>query len=1096
MSPIRTSKPETSGENNTREDSSGRIPERVVTATALFDGHDASINLIRRLLQEAGAEVVHLGHNRSVREIVQAAIQEDAAAVAVSSYQGGHNEFFPYLRECLDKAGGRSVQIYGGGGGVILPSEVAQLEKQGMTKIFTPEDGRTLGLKGMVQAILDGARATTSEANETCVVRVDDDRSIARALTRLETGSWSLDDLDLHGSPQLRTTHVVGISGPGGAGKSSLIDELTLRLRRDFSSESIAILSVDPTKRRSGGALLGDRLRMNAIDATGVFYRSFATRGSRGELSPVILSALELFRRLQFAMVIVETAGIGQGASAILDVSETSIYVMTPEFGAPTQLEKIDMLDFADLVAVNKIDRRAGLDAVDLVTRQLRRLGREDLERCVIGTCAGSFEDPGVEKLYRELVRLVETRAGDNSGLNAAAFKKLALGPNREVRVVPQERENYLAEAAGVIRKYHRDTQAEAEAASAVQAAHETLEQIRASEDPGSVEAVETLERLIARLRGGLSMESQRLLEDWQTTRDRYSADELSYRVRGREIRVPLKRRSLSGTSIPRVALPRVRNHGDLLRFLRLENLPGKFPFTAGVFPLRREDEHPTRQFAGEGPPSRTNRRFHLLSEGLSAHRLSTAFDSVTLYGHDPDERPDIFGKIGESGVSVATLDDMKALFQGFDLCAPSTSVSMTINGPAPTILAMFFNAAIDQQVDRFAKEHGRDPDQDELEEIRSGTLKAVRGTVQADILKEDQAQNTCLFSTSFSLKMMGDVQEYFIDKEIRNFYSVSISGYHIAEAGANPISQLAFTLANGLTYVEYYRSRGMNVDDFVPNFSFFFSMGLDPEYSVIGRVARRIWAIVMRDRYGAGERGQKLKYHIQTSGRSLHAREFTFNDIRTTLQALMAYYDQCNSLHTNAYDEAVTTPTEESVRRAMAIQLIIQKELGLSRNENILQGSLIMEDLTGLVEEAVMAEFDRLSVRGGIPGAMESGYVRSKIQEESRVYEEAKHSGELPLVGINTFTTETDLETGDHKPDRMPVVRATMDEKDEQITRVRTFQKREADACHEELERLKEVARTGGNVFAALMDTVRHASLGQITTALFQVGGAYRRMM
>lgn len=1094
MSPTRSHKPTEIVEEGVHERNPGRTPERIVTAAALFDGHDASINLIRRLLQEGGAEVIHLGHNRSVREIVRATIQEDAGAVAVSSYQGGHNEFFPYLRSCLDESGGGSVKIYGGGGGVILASEVERLESLGVEKIFTPEDGRRLGLRGMIQRILEGAREVSGTRQTDRDVNRED-HSIARALTALENSEAKLDSFTVQDSHDKRTTHVVGVSGPGGAGKSSLVDEIVLRLRRDFPKEAVAILSVDPTKRRTGGALLGDRLRMNAIDADGVFYRSFATRGSGDELSPVVLRAVELFKRLGFALVIVETAGIGQGASAVLDICETSVYVMTPEFGAPTQLEKIDMLDFADVVAVNKMDRRAGQDAVEMVIRQLRRIGRDNPEECTFGTCAGSFEDLGVEKLYRELVKRIETRTEGQAGLLSAAFESREVGGSGEIRIVPQERENYLAEASAVVRDYHVSTEEEADRASALQAARRTLEAFERESTEGQVPRVSTLEdltRLVSDLEAELAPESKSLLKNWQQVRDDYTKDELSYRVRNREIRLPLRYRSLSGTSVPRVALPRFRDDGDILRFLRLENLPGQFPFTAGGFPLRRDDEHSTRQFAGEGPPARTNRRFHLLSDGHPSHRLSTAFDSVTLYGHDPDERPDIFGKVGESGVSIATLDDMKILYGGFDLCAPNTSVSMTINGPAPTILAMFFNAAIDQQVEKFSVSKGRAPDEEELRDICANSLRTVRGTVQADILKEDQAQNTCLFSTSFALKMMGDMQEYFIDNGVRNFYSVSISGYHIAEAGANPISQLAFTLANGLTYVEYYRARGMDVDDFAPNFSFFFSMGLDPEYAVIGRVARRVWSVVLRDRYGAKERAQKLKYHIQTSGRSLHAREFTFNDIRTTLQALMAHYDQCNSLHTNAYDEAVTTPTEESVRRAVAIQLIIQKELGLGRTDNLNQGSFVLEELTNLVEEAVLDEFDRLSRRGGIPGAMESGYVRGKIQDESRIYEEAKHSGDLPLVGINTFSEQRE----ESSPERLPVVRATEEEKRAQIVSLREFQRRHSVQAEAELGRLKETARAGGNIFSALMRAVRHASLGQITSALFEVGGAYRRMM
>jgi methylmalonyl-CoA mutase len=1064
---------------------------RVLTATALFDGHDASIQLIRRELQARGAEVIHLGHHRSVREIVLAAIQEDVAAVAVSSYQGGHNEFFAYLREELDRAGGAHVLIFGGGGGVILPEEAAALERRGISKVFTVEDGRRLGLAGMAGHILDAAAAVA--------VRLPvppagcDSQSmayLARLLSALEAG-WSAARLldALPASRRAGSSAVVGVTGPGGAGKSSLVDEIVRRLRSDVPELAVAVLSVDPTRRKTGGALLGDRLRMNAVYQDGVFLRSFATRGSGNELSQALRGALQLLARAGYPLALVETAGIGQGSSAIQELASVSLYVMTAEFGAPTQLEKIDMLDFADLVAVNKAERAGGEDAVATVARQLRRLGRHEAAARTFGTSAANFNDPGVERLYRALMDLLVERHG--LAWSATSPPPSPAAPATSARLIPAGRENYLAEAARTVRRYRERTAAAVRSIREIDAARAARASLEAGPAAAGAAALEALEALIARLEGGLPDDARRLLEDWERDAKDLAEGRLRFSVRGRELEAPLSWRTISGTSLPRLALPRFTDRGELLRFLSLENLPGRFPYTAGVFPLRRQDEAPTRMFAGEGSPERTNRRFHLLSEGQAAKRLSVAFDSVTLYGQDPDERPDIFGKVGESGVSIATWEDMRRLFEGFDLCDPATSVSMTINGPAPAILAMFFTAAFEQQADRFRSETGREPDGEERARIRGRTLRGIRGTVQADILKEDQAQNTCLFSTPFALRLMGDVEEHFIQSGVENYYSVSVSGYHIAEAGANPITQLAFTLANGLTYLEHYAARGLDVDRFAKHFSFFFSMGMDPEYAVLGRVARRIWAIVLRDRYGAGERAQKLKYHVQTSGRSLHAREMAFNDIRTTLQALMAYQDQCNSLHTNAYDEAVTTPTPDSVRRALAIQLIIQKELGSARIDNALQGAYSIELLTEAVEDAVLAEFESISRRGGIPGAMESGYLRNKIQEESRLYEELKHEGKLEIVGVNTFVAD-----GGSGGGGIPVSRASLEEKTLQIQRTREFRARHAGRAAVELERLKRAARAGENIFAVILDAVRCASLGQVTQALFEVGGEYRRMV
>jgi len=1052
-------------------------PIRVVTAAALFDGHDAAINLVRRLLVRRGAEVVHLGHNRATAEIVRAAIEEDADAVAVSSYQGGHVEFFRYLRTLLNEQGGSHVRVFAGGGGVILPGEVEDLEAGAVDKVFTPEDGRLLGLEGMIDVMLSRARESRRAPDAPReALRWDEPAGVAQALSFLERGG-SIQELDFDESVVAKW-RVLGVTGTGGAGKSSLVDELVLRMRRQMPAISVAVLAVDPTKRRTGGALLGDRLRMNAVYSPGVFVRSLATGGQGAEVAPGVERAVELLGRVGFGIIIVETAGIGQGSSGVFDVADVSLYVMTSDFGGPTQLEKIDMLDFADAIAVNKADRRGSADALREVRKHVAR-SREDEDVLVVGTSASRFRDGGVDELVGGLVsRLV----GDDVATEAST-----VGNRRPYeRIIPLSREQYLSEIAAAVRSYHACCTERVEAFRRWDSLRRAADLLAPEHEGAAAVAAEAADALREDARGEIE-----LLEEWDATVASYREEDLRFEVRGVERSAPLWSESLSGSRVPRIALPSAREPAEVLRFLHRESLPGCFPFTAGVFPLKRQEELATRQFAGEGPPERTNRRFQLLTRGLDAQRLSVAFDSVTLYGADPDERPDIYGKIGESGVSIATLQDMKRLFEGFDLCSSSTSVSMTINGPAPIILAMFFGAAIDGAFEKFRVRTGREPDADESADLRRRTLQTVRGTVQADILKEDQAQNTCIFSTPFALRLMGDVQEFFIENGVRNFYSVSVSGYHIAEAGANPITQLAFTLANGLTYVEYYKSRGMDPDDFVPNLSFFFSNGLDPEYAVLGRVARRIWAIVLRDVYGANERSQKLKYHIQTSGRSLHAREMSFNDIRTTLQALMAVYDHCNSLHTNAYDEAVTTPTSDSVRRALAIQLIIQREMGLARNENPLQGSFIIDELTDLVEEAVLREFERIAERGGVLGAMESGYLRSRIQEESLHYEDLKHSGELDIIGVNSFVGDEDTR---ERLATVPAVRATADEKDLQIRRLNEFQTRCVDVAPEALERLAGTVVEGGNIFAELLNTVRHASLGQITRTLFEVGGEYRR--
>ena len=1065
-------------------------PVRFVTAASLFDGHDAAINIMRRLLQAQGAEVIHLGHNRSVDEVVRAAVEEDVQGVAVSSYQGGHIEYFRYLVDRLRDEGRPDIRVYGGGGGVIVEAEIEELEAYGVQRIFSPADGQRLGLERMINVLIEECDHDLTADGPPSLDRLrgGDHRALARWITCIESGS--LDDAtteNLLTSAQGSSVPVLGVTGTGGSGKSSLTDELIRRFRLDQEDKlSIAVLAVDPTRRRGGGALLGDRIRMNSIAAGNVFFRSLATRDSGSELPSRFPLVLAGCAAAGFDLIIAETPGIGQGNAAIIDVADTSLYVMTPEYGAPSQLEKIDMLELADVVAINKFDRRGADDAFRQVSRQWSRDHRDgrdsDQAAPVFGTIASRFNDDGTTALFQRLkTELVRKGLAASEGLLATTEVRVS---TRTSAIVPPDRHRYLADIAASVRGYHETT-------ARLAAEARQAQQIGAVVALGADRQLDlsSLEDLSAELDAGRDPEGTRLLEEWDDLRPSLVIDDESGSD-GDGSSSTLWRTSLSGSRIPRVALPRVTEHGELLRWLRSEHLPGHFPFVAGVFPFKRMGEDPARMFAGEGDAFRTNRRFHLLADGQSATRLSTAFDSVTLYGFDPDERPDIRGKIGTSGVSIASIDDMKVLFDGFDLCDPTTSVSMTINGPAPTILAMFLNAAIDQRVERFENEQGRPPTADEAATASADVLQTVRGTVQADILKEDQGQNTCIFSTDFSLGVMADMQEWFIEHRVRHFYSVSISGYHIAEAGANPITQLAFTLANGFTYVESYLARGMDVDDFAPRFSFFFSNGMDPEYTVIGRVARRIWAIAMKERYGANEQSQKLKYHVQTSGRSLHAQEMAFNDIRTTLQALCAIYDNANSLHTNAYNEAVTTPTDESVRRALAIQMIITKEWGLAFNENPLQGSFIVEELTDLLEEAVLAELDRISERGGVLGAMETGYQRGRIQDDSMLYEHKKHDGSLPIVGVNTFTAAG--EEGPAEP--IELARSTEEEKQAQLARVRDFKQRHALDRDIALTELRRVALSGGNIFAELMTTVRHATLGEITGCLFEVGGSYRR--
>ncbi|WP_382321955.1 fused isobutyryl-CoA mutase/GTPase IcmF [Hydrogenophaga sp. UC242_53] len=1077
---------------------------RFVTAASLFDGHDAAINIMRRILQGMGAEVIHLGHNRSVDEVVTAALQEDAQGIAISSYQGGHVEYFKYMVDLLKSRGGEHIQVFGGGGGVIVPAEIRELQDYGVTRIYSPEDGQKMGLAGMIGEMVMRCDRDLSPYAPKALAAIEGQgemnwRALAQLITVLENGSADAAIVSaLREQAQTRKVPVLGITGTGGAGKSSLTDELIRRLRLDQDDRlRVAVISIDPSRRKSGGALLGDRIRMNAINPWGqgprVYMRSLATRDFGSEISAALPDVIAACKCAGFDLIVVETSGIGQGDAAIVPHVDLPMYVMTPEFGAASQLEKIDMLDFAAFVAINKFDRKGALDALRDVAKQVQRnqeaWSTPPDQMPVFGTMAARFNDDGVTALYQALkVRLGDLGLPLQEGRLPAV--KVRHSTN-QTPIVPPARTRYLAEISDTVRGYKKKAIEQSRLAREIQQLNASAAMLR-KDKPERARAAEAVIDLAQLRELDQDPAARKLLAQWPDMQKAYAGDEYVVKIRDKEIRTALTTKSLSGTTIRKVALPKYEDHGEILKWLMLDNVPGSFPYTAGTFAFKREGEDPTRMFAGEGDAFRTNRRFKLLSEGMAAKRLSTAFDSVTLYGNDPDPRPDIYGKVGNSGVSIATLEDMKVLYGGFDLCHPATSVSMTINGPAPSILAMFMNTAIDQNLEKFETENGRQPTATEAAKIREWVLANVRGTVQADILKEDQGQNTCIFSTEFSLKVMGDIAEYFVHHDVRNFYSVSISGYHIAEAGANPISQLAFTLSNGFTFVEAYLARGMHIDDFAPNLSFFFSNGMDPEYTVLGRVARRIWATSMRDRYGANERSQKLKYHVQTSGRSLHAQEIQFNDIRTTLQALIAIYDNCNSLHTNAFDEAITTPTEDSVRRAMAIQLIINREWGLRKNENPNQGAFIIDELTELVEEAVLQEFEKIAERGGVLGAMETGYQRGKIQDESMHYEMLKHTGEYPIVGVNTFRNPH----GDLTPETLELARSTDDEKQNQLKRLADFHARHAHESPAMLQRLRQAVIENGNVFEVLMDAVRVCSLGQITSALFEVGGQYRRNM
>ncbi|MES2281895.1 MAG: fused isobutyryl-CoA mutase/GTPase IcmF [Pseudomonadota bacterium] len=1087
---------------------------RFVTAASLFDGHDAAINIMRRILQSMGAEVIHLGHNRSVDEVVTTALQEDAQGIAISSYQGGHVEYFKYMVDLLKSRGGEHIQVFGGGGGVIVPPEIRELQAYGVARIFSPEDGQKMGLAGMIGEMVMRCDKDLTGLAPKDIKAIEGHgemnwRALAQMITALENEKADPVLVEkLRKQAATKKIPVLGITGTGGAGKSSLTDELIRRLRLDQNDKlRVAIISIDPSRRKSGGALLGDRIRMNAINpwtvpkagqkstdsGQRVFMRSLATRDFGSEISQALPDVIAACKCAGFDLIVVETSGIGQGDAAIVPHVDVPMYVMTPEFGAASQLEKIDMLDFAEFVAINKFDRKGSLDALRDVAKQVQRnkeaWGTAPDKMPVFGTMAARFNDDGVTALYQALKPRL---AGLGLKLSEGALPAVDVRHStNQTPVVPAARTRYLAEIADTVRSYKKRGREQATLAREIQ-------QLRAAADmltvgkPDKARAAEAAIDLAVQREQVQDPAARKLLIQWPAMQQAYAGEEYVVKIRDKEIRTALTSKSLSGTTIRKVALPQYEDHGEILKWLMLDNVPGSYPYTAGTFAFKREGEDPTRMFAGEGDAFRTNTRFKLLSQGMAAKRLSTAFDSVTLYGNDPDLRPDIYGKVGNSGVSIATLDDMKVLYDGFDLCSPSTSVSMTINGPAPTILAMFMNTAIDQNLEKFRADNGREPTDTETEKIREWVQENVRGTVQADILKEDQGQNTCIFSTEFSLKVMGDIAQYFVHNKVRNFYSVSISGYHIAEAGANPISQLAFTLSNGFTFVEAYLARGMHIDDFAPNLSFFFSNGMDPEYTVMGRVARRIWAVAMKEKYGANERSQKLKYHIQTSGRSLHAQEIQFNDIRTTLQALIAIYDNCNSLHTNAFDEAITTPTEESVRRAMAIQLIINREWGLAKNENPSQGAFIIEELTELLEEAVLMEFERIAERGGVLGAMETGYQRGRIQDESMHYEMLKHTGELPIIGVNTFRNPH----GDAVQDKLELARSTEEEKQNQLKRLDAFHALHAKESPAMLKRLQQAVIENLNVFEVLMDAVRVCSLGQITNALFEVGGQYRRNM
>jgi methylmalonyl-CoA mutase len=1114
---------------------------RVVTAASLFDGHDAAINIMRRIIQASGAEVIHLGHDRSAEEVVNCAIQEDANAIALTSYQGGHVEYFKYMHDLLQQKDCGHIKIFGGGGGTILPEEIVELHQYGITRIYHPDDGRSMGLQGMINDMLEKCDFPTGKQlnGEVKHLSEKDYKSIARLISAAENDPESfkmvLSDIQ-KAIPSTRVSPVLGITGTGGAGKSSLVDELVRRFLLDFSEKTVAIISVDPSKRKTGGALLGDRIRMNAIKNKRVYMRSLATRQSNLALSKHVQEAIDIVKAANFDLIILETSGIGQSDTEIMDHSDVAMYVMTPEYGAATQLEKIDMLDFADIIAINKFDKKGAMDALRDVKKQFQRnhklFDKNPDEMPVYGTIASQFNDPGMNSLYKAVMDKVV----EKTGAELQSTYQITDEMSEKVYIIPPSRTRYLSEISENNRNYDKWVNKQVEIAEKLYGLKSSIDTIKASKLDDKDRLVKALDETYHNVALDLDPRNRQILETWEQKKDLYRNEYYVFKVRDKEIKIKTHTESLSHTQVPKVAVPKYKGWGDILLWALQENFPGEFPYTSGIYPFKREGEDPTRMFAGEGGPERTNKRFHYVSQGMPAKRLSTAFDSVTLYGNDPDHRPDIYGKIGNSGVSVWSLDAAKKLYSGFNLADPKTSVSMTINGPAAIICAFFMNAAIDQQCELYIKANGLEDEvnkkideifkakgitrpiyneempesndglglmllgvtgdmvlpADVYHKIKTETLKQVRGTVQADILKEDQAQNTCIFSTEFSLRVMGDVQQYFIDNNVRNFYSVSISGYHIAEAGANPITQLALTLSNGFTFVEYYLSRGMHIDDFAPNLSFFFSNGIDPEYSVIGRVSRRIWAKAMKLKYGANERSQMLKYHIQTSGRSLHAQEIDFNDIRTTLQALYAIYDNCNSLHTNAYDEAITTPTEESVRRAMAIQLIINRELGLAKNENPLQGSFIIEELTDLVEEAVLSEFDKITERGGVLGAMETMYQRNKIQEESMYYEMQKHTGEYPIIGVNTFLSSKG------SPTIVPaeVIRSTTEEKEYQITMLNELKKGNAEKGKEMLHRLQQVAIHNQNIFAELMETVKYCSLGQITHALFEVGGQYRRNM